>query len=83
LFFGIYGDVVYHHGAGFRKGECRVDREHLALKPKDKILSKIVPGYGRRMRRKAANKLISKNEEVSEEIYEKIMRDLQFYKEFM
>jgi hypothetical protein len=21
LFFGIYGDVIYHHGAGFRPGE--------------------------------------------------------------
>jgi hypothetical protein len=25
LFFGIYGDVLYHHGAGFRSGRSRFD----------------------------------------------------------
>ena len=83
LFFGIYGDLVHHHGAGFRKGECRVDREHLALKPKDKLLSKIIPGYERRMRRKASNELLSKNEILSEEIYEKILKDPKFYTQFV
>jgi hypothetical protein len=31
LFFAIYGDVVYHHGAGFREGE--VSRAHLDTAP--------------------------------------------------
>ncbi len=31
LFFAVYGDVVYHHGAGFREGEF--SRAHLALAP--------------------------------------------------
>jgi hypothetical protein len=75
LFFGIYEGLVYHHGAGFRKGECRADREHLELKPKDKILAKIIPGYARRMRRKVSDKLISKNEALSEQIYERLMED--------
>jgi hypothetical protein len=83
LFFGIYGGLVYHHGAGFRKGECRVDREQLELKPGDKILSKLIPGYGRRMRRKASDKLLSKNEALSEQIYEKILADPQFHQQFM
>jgi hypothetical protein len=26
LFFGIYGDLVYHHGAAFRQGLSRLDR---------------------------------------------------------
>jgi hypothetical protein len=25
LFFGVYGDVIYHHGAGFRLPISRVD----------------------------------------------------------
>jgi hypothetical protein len=32
VFFGIYGDVVYHHGAGFR-GLANVTRFHLSLAP--------------------------------------------------
>ncbi len=26
LWFGIYADVIYHHGAGFRKPSCRIER---------------------------------------------------------
>jgi hypothetical protein len=34
LFFGIYGDIVYHHGAGFRDNPVsRVDRERLNAQP--------------------------------------------------
>jgi hypothetical protein len=32
LFFGIYGDVVYHHGAGFRPGE--LSRAYLDQAPR-------------------------------------------------
>jgi hypothetical protein len=32
VFFGVYGGVVYHHGAGFRDAE--LSRLHLALGPK-------------------------------------------------
>jgi hypothetical protein len=31
IFFGVYGDVIYHHGAGFRGSEFT--RAHSALKP--------------------------------------------------
>lgn len=30
IFFGVYGDVIYHHGAGFRGAE-RLNRLHIAL----------------------------------------------------
>ena len=33
MFFGIYGDLVYHHGAGFRGGENRVDRTLAHVEP--------------------------------------------------
>jgi len=36
LFFAIYGDIVYHHGAGFREGEF--SRAHLAQAPKRRPL---------------------------------------------
>jgi hypothetical protein len=33
LWFGVYGDVAYHHGAGFRGGLCRRDREAIGTVP--------------------------------------------------
>jgi hypothetical protein len=33
IFFGVYGDTVYHHGAGFR-GFSQLSRLHIALAPK-------------------------------------------------
>jgi hypothetical protein len=38
IFFGIYGDVVYHHGAGFRR-ISRFTRYHASLAPKPKPVS--------------------------------------------
>ncbi len=29
LWFGIYGDLVYHHGSGFRGPDSRLDREYI------------------------------------------------------
>jgi hypothetical protein len=83
LFFGIYDDVIYHHGAGFRKGECRVDGANIQLKPRDKMLSKFIPGYGRRMRRKANHRLVANNDELSEQVFRTIQEDPRFYTQFM
>ena len=33
LWFGVYDDLVYHHGAGFRGGLCRRDREAIGRVP--------------------------------------------------
>jgi hypothetical protein len=33
MFFGIYGDLVYHHGAGFRAGGTRIDRNLAQVEP--------------------------------------------------
>ncbi len=84
LFFGIYDQVIYHHGAGFRKGECRVDTAGLHYKPG--LLAKVVPGYKRMMRRRSKEKMdqmVAKNDELSERVYEKILRNPHFYSEFM
>ena len=83
LFFGIYGDVIYHHGAGFRKGETRIDMANLQLKPSDKIFSKFIPGYGRRMRRKAFRKVTANNDTLSERVFKTVQEYPQFYTQFM
>jgi hypothetical protein len=33
MWFGVYGDVAYHHGAGFRGGLCRRDRAAIGTVP--------------------------------------------------
>jgi hypothetical protein len=40
VFFGIYGDVIYHHGAGFR-GLTNLTRFHASLAPKPRPLPSI------------------------------------------
>ena len=82
LFFGVYGGVIYHHGAGFRKGDCRADLANLELGTTIRILSKFLPGYGRRARRKVFRNLVAANDMLSEQVFEKIQQDPRFYTQF-
>jgi len=83
LFFGIYGGMIYHHGAGFRKGECRADAANLELGTRDKFLSKFVPGYRRRARRRIWRGIIAANDTLSEQVFGSIQQDPRFYSQFM
>jgi hypothetical protein len=83
LYFGIYGGVIYHHGAGFRKSMCRLDRTQIVLSSRDKILSKIVPFYRKMARMRATRKIVAKNHAISEEVIARILKDPQFYRQFM
>ncbi len=49
LWFGVYGGIVYHHGAGFRWAVGRVD---LVNPPRLTTRAKHVPGLGRLLRRR-------------------------------
>jgi hypothetical protein len=82
LFFGVYGGVVYHHGAGFRKGESRADHAHMQLNPQDKLFSMILPGYGRSRRKKAVAEFVAKNHELSERVFVDIVANPKFYEQF-
>lgn len=82
LFFGIYGGLIYHHGAGFRKGECRVDMAKLELTSTDRLWSKILPGYGRKVRRKMWRQMVAANDQLSEEVFKAIQQDSRFHARF-
>jgi len=84
LWFGVYGDVVYHHGAGFRWAVGRVD---LVNPPRLTTRAKHVPGLGRMLRRRnraRAQRFHARTaaaaERLSEEMYERIRLDPEFYR---
>ena len=87
LWFGIYGKIVYHHGAGFRWAVGRVDLRDI---PRVKTRAKRIPGVGRLLRRR--NKARAQRyhartavvaERLRDEVFEKIQRDPDFYREFL
>lgn len=61
VFFGVYGDAIYHHGAGFRRPFCRAD-----LVPWVPAGTFVAPQVGGR---------IARNEQISKALYERIRGD--------
>ncbi|MGA2246184.1 MAG: hypothetical protein ABSH48_14400 [Verrucomicrobiota bacterium] len=82
LYFGLYGGVIYHHGAGFREAVCRLDEKQAALSSRDKLWSRVVPGYRRLARRRALERLKSQNGDLSELVFERILKDPNFHAHF-
>lgn len=78
LFFGVYGDVVYHHGAGFRDGE--LSRAHLEMAPEARALPRrpVLRSLARRADWRRRQAWIRDTQrrylEQSQVIYEKIER---------
>jgi hypothetical protein len=50
VLFGVYGDTVYHHGAGFR-GTDELTRFHLAQAPEPRPLPRLALARSARRRR--------------------------------
>lgn len=77
LFFGIYGDAVYHHGAGFRWPISRIDT--IGLKPVSStgmpVVGPIARRVGRVRRQVQSRSIVRRNRRRSEEIIRRIERD--------
>lgn len=79
LYFAIYGDVIYHHGAGFRTGELSpVDRDRapepssLARSPLTRPIGRLINGARwRSWERRTKDRHLRQ----SERIFERIRRD--------
>lgn len=85
LLFGIYGDLIYHHGAAFRSPGTRVDRNK--IQNYDSRLSRFRTAK-KYMPRWLARKLflplkpeVKKNIKNSKRIYNLIIENPNFYKE--
>jgi hypothetical protein len=87
LWFGVYGQIVYHHGAGFRWAVGRVD---LVNPPRLTTRAKHVPGLGRLLRRRNRARAqrfhaatAAASERLSNDVYQRIERDPEFYRELI
>lgn len=82
--FAIYGDVVYHHGASFRPNIQRLDKMENPFKP-NPILSLMAKSiFTRRItyhyRKIHEDKIKQKNKRQSDEVFDLILKDKEFYK---
>ncbi len=94
LLFGIYGDLIYHHGAGFRDPLLRIDNPFFtrgnALPQWIKILERLpdskigwwVKEKLNPMRREARH-IIAENQKISDAVYRCILQDEAFFKQFI
>ena len=94
LFFGIYDNIIYHHGAGFRDPISRIDLSELnQAELQQKFLSRIaemIPAkYLQRLKRlispfrKKEFKIILQNRILQDDVYMQILSDKGFYKRFI
>jgi len=68
LLFGLYDDVIYHHGLGFRTGPTRIGLQQA-----------MAEGSPEESARSSA---IAENERLSKAVFESIQRDPFFYRDF-
>lgn len=95
IWFGLYDDVVYHHGAGFRVPEARVDRARAEWRSDEPTLLvrrlwRWLPRSGRlgAFRRRLVsrywkNPVVAESAKLSDQVYRSIKADTQFYRAFM
>ncbi|VAW49253.1 hypothetical protein MNBD_GAMMA03-9 [hydrothermal vent metagenome] len=87
LHYGIYGDLVYHHGAGFRNPATRTDlniaNRKMVRTYLYKILAKVLPHQINKKYFRPMNEVVEKNKKMSLVIYQYLLEDPQFYNYFL
>ena len=94
LFFGVYENIIYHHGAGFREPISRIDMENENLKSKYNHpvsrLMELLPNSSflklKRMLspyRREEYRIILKNSLLQSEVFSQIRENEAFYKQFI
>jgi hypothetical protein len=84
LWFAVYGDLIYHHGAGFRRPFSRVDEQK---RPKGvrggriPLWHDIAVRLTARRRRIWTEEVMRNNEELGERWFERLKNDPDFYLE--
>jgi hypothetical protein len=77
LFFGIYGDTIYHHGAGFRWPSARIESANVSPIPTIDLplVGPIARRVGRVRQRAQRRSMMRRNMRQSEEMFRRIQRD--------
>jgi hypothetical protein len=87
VLFGIYGGLIYHHGAGFRMAGIRCDRlkiKHYAFKNRlYQLVRKVLPFRYARQWFFPMNQTIQDNQALSQRVIDDIKQDFYFYRQFM
>jgi hypothetical protein len=86
LWYGIYGDIVYHHGAGFRSAVSRWDMQNeprgLRASHRKYIGAPLRP-INRARRSRWRRQVTQQQLRQSDEIYAAIRSDFEFYRRFL
>jgi hypothetical protein len=89
VWFGVYGGVVYHHGAGFRPAVSRVD---LATRPaagwtaraaRTPVLGAAARRWQRVREARWWRRRTAEAAALSEQVYDELARDPEFYRRFL
>jgi hypothetical protein len=96
LWFGVYGDLAYHHGAGFRGGLCRRDREAIGRVPEPPPDPGLNAGLAERLawhvrarkwawidKRPVVRRelqTLRRNKQLSDQVYAELRRDPDFWR---
>lgn len=82
LWFGVYGNLVYHHGAGFRPVISRVDLDVLErVRGKGPLIVRSVRTRMNQYRRnRQIEAMLKKGEELGQKWFDLLQRDPYFYK---
>jgi hypothetical protein len=83
LLFGVYADIVYHHGAGFRRPILRVDTKNRDLRGTLPTGARgLVARAWRSVRLRARRAKASRTQALAEEVFARIQNDPDFVYEF-
>jgi len=79
VFFGVYGSIVYHHGAGSRTPTCRADEVRFASLPawRRTLLHRL------RLYDRYVMRHLERNGRIGEEIFALIVQEQEFARQFL
>lgn len=93
LWFGVYGDAIYHHGAGFRAPVSRIDLAQ-QMGPVDRLIERLrlqLPDRGLWLQwrerldpiNRFSSQIANSNQALAETMYQQLLDDPDFYRQFM
>ena len=82
LWFGVYGGIVYHHGAGFRPSKMsRHDKREVRARPPR--LGRLGRWWARQRDRRPTAQRERENAQLSEHVFQQLTRDPEFFRQFL